>query len=429
LTNKKWYKLDNAGKLYPSIVSTRRSTVFRLTVKMKKPVDAAILQQALEDTIKRFPYYKVNLKRGLFWYYFEESEHSPVVEKETYYPCMFLKFKTKKTFPIRVLYYNQFIHLEISHSIADGTSGMIFLKTLVGQYLRLKENIEFVEGSGVMAVRGEISELEWEDAFKKYYKKGIPKPNKLPKSVHFPFELTEKGRYDLLTGIVPLLPVKQLAKAYECTVTIFITALYFMAIEDYIEGLNPDQKKKMIGKIVINLPVDIRQLFPSLTMRNFFISFTPSIDLRLGHYELKEVIEYLKSYMKLHYNTKFISQYITRNVKNEKLLLVRLLPLWIKNIVMPYVYNHFGERGYTSSVSNLGIIKLPEELNDYIENFEFYPAPSETNKIKMCMCAYQDKINISFGKTTENTEIEKYFFRRLRKMGIPIKIETNTHHQ
>lgn len=425
--SRRWYRLDNAGKLYPSIVSTRRSTVFRLSAKMNQPVDPEMLQQALNEVLVRFPYYKVNLKRGLFWYYFEEADHNPEVKEETFYPCMFMNIRTKKAFPFRVLYYNQYIHYEISHSMADGNSAMLFLKTLIARYVYLSEGVKCDICEGIMDILEEPKQTEWEDAFKRYYKKGIPTPQKSSKSIHFPFDLLDKGRYAFLTGIVPVNEVKALSKSYGCTVTVFMTALYFMAIQTYIEQLPVNEKKALLGKIVMNVPVDLRQLFPSDTMKNFFISFTPAIDLRLGHYELEEVIDYLKHYLKAHYNKKYISRYISRNVKNERSYLVRLLPLWFKNIIMPYIYIYFGERGYTSSVSNIGVVRMPEALEPYVENFEFYPAPSEVNKSKMCLCAYQDKITISFGKTTENTEIEKYFFRSLRKMGIPVKIETNLH--
>ena len=276
-----------------------------------------------------------------------------------------------------------------------------------------------------MDINAEPDHGEWEDSFHKYYQKGIPAPEASKKAVHFPFELMEKGQYRFLTGISPVKEVKELAKANGCTVTMFITANYFMAIQDYVEQLKGPEKKAMMGRIVMNIPVDLRQMFPSKTMKNFFISFTPFIDLRLGHYELEEIIEYLNGYMKLNYSPKRISPYVTRNVKNERKVLVRLLPLWIKNLLMPFIYVRFGERGYTTSVSNLGLVKVPDEIKDRIEAFEFYPAPSEVNKIKMCMCAYGSELRLSFGQMTENTEIEKYFFRRLRKMGIPVKIESN----
>lgn len=429
MERKRWYKLDNAGKLYPSIVSTRRSTVFRLSAKLNSEVMPKLLQKALDRVIVRFPYYNVNLKRGLFWYYFEEASKKPEVMQETFYPCMFLNIRGKHRFPFRVLYYRQYIHLEISHSIADGSSALKFLNTLLIQYFKIRDDIECPECIGAMDIGEEAVQEEAEDAFRRYYKKGVPTPDRHQKAVHFPFELTEKGRYLFLTGISPVDAVKKLSKEHGCTVTHFITAVFFMAIQDYVDSLDGPEKKRMTGRIVMNVPVDLRQMYPSRTMKNFFVSFTPVMDLRLGRYDLDELIKYIRRYMKQHYNRKYVSKYISRNVKNEQMWLVRLLPLGLKNLIMPYIYVRFGEMGYTSSISNLGLIKLPDEIQSRVEAIEFYPAPSEVNKIKMCMNAYRDHIYMSFGKTTENTEVEKHFFRRLRKMGVPVRIETNMNHQ
>ena len=123
---KEWYRLDNAGKLYPSITSTRVSTVFRLSATLYNNIDSKVLQIALNNIIEYFPYFKVNLKRGLFWYYFEHTEKYPKVQKETYYPCMFMFYKNKNSFPFRVLYYNNRISVEFSHSII--CVGAIILK-------------------------------------------------------------------------------------------------------------------------------------------------------------------------------------------------------------------------------------------------------------------------------------------------------------
>ncbi len=126
-------------------------------------------------TVERYPYFKVNLKRGLFWYYFEEAVRGPKVQQETFYPCMFLKFKKQKTFPFRVLYHQSSIHFEISHSITDGYGAMTFMKTLLTAYYNLESGPE-----------GMPSDEEWEDAFKKHYKKGVPVPEKHRKGRSFP---------------------------------------------------------------------------------------------------------------------------------------------------------------------------------------------------------------------------------------------------
>lgn len=64
--DKSWYKLDNAGKLYSSIISSRATTLFRLSATLNSPVESVYLQRALEATLERFPFFKVQLKQGFF---------------------------------------------------------------------------------------------------------------------------------------------------------------------------------------------------------------------------------------------------------------------------------------------------------------------------------------------------------------------------
>lgn len=419
-----WYKLDNAGKIYPSIAGTRVSTVFRISVTLKSKIDSGVLQQAFENIIERFPYFKVNLKRGIFWYYYEYSNTMPKVEEENFYPCMFLKYKSRDIFPFRILYFNKRISGEFSHSITDGTGASIFVTSLVNEYLRIKERIIIIPNEE-FDVNSKINSEEWKDSFRRYYKKGIPQPESPQKAVQLPLKMVVKGEYLILSGMVSVTEIKNVAAKYSCSVTQYLLALYFETIQDFIKSMPEKKRGKYMGRIVINTPVNLRKIYPSKSMRNFFISLIPEIDLRLGDYTREEIIEYLKNYMKMNITEKNISRFISRNISNEKIIFLRLIPLFIKNLVLNQVYKKFGESGYTSSISNIGEIKFSEEASKYIEYVEFYPPPSRGNKIKAAVISFKDIMVISFGKLTKDTEIEKIFFRKLRKDGVRIKIHTN----
>jgi len=77
-----WSRLDNASKFFAATYSERDEKVFRISCELFEEVDPEILQQALDETIERFPYYKSVLRRGIFWYYLEDSDIRPLVEKE-----------------------------------------------------------------------------------------------------------------------------------------------------------------------------------------------------------------------------------------------------------------------------------------------------------------------------------------------------------
>lgn len=428
VTDKKkhsFYALDNAGFLYTAIASSRMSAVYRMSAGLTKDVDPQILQQALDHVITRFPYFQVTLKRGFFWYYYEHTDQKPEVEAESHYPCKNMRQRQGKTFPFRVLYFKRYIHLEFNHSLCDGGGGIIFLQTLLIEYFRLQKGIVPTEIGIAKDLASEVDPQEFEDSFKVYYKEKVPPPLGIKKVYHFDFELLNKGEYLLLTGKVPLEPIYRLAKENKCSITQYILALYMESIQDYIKNSSLSERQKRRQRIAINLPVDLRKMFSSITLRNFFISLSPDLDLSMGYYSREEIIEQIKGYMGLYMNKKHIYRYISRNIRNEKFIVLRVIPLWIKKIAMPIIYKLYGERGYTSGLSNLGLVRLPAEIEGLVDSIEVFPAPSSESRLKMVMISYKNQIALSFGKTSADTSIERLFFTKIRELGIPVKIETN----
>lgn len=412
-----WYKLDNAGKLYSSIISSRATTLFRLSATLTSPIDPDTLQQALEKTLERFPFFKVQLKQGFFWYYFEATDQMPQVEKEMFYPCMSLSIKKRGSFPYRVYYYNNRIALELSHSMTDGTGGLKFLYEIIRQYLHLKESIPIEQET----ITKEQLQAETENAFRRYYDKKIPAPrSRSGKSYKLPIELDKKGYYHIVTGIIPIDALKKKAKEYDASITIFLTAVYIQSLIKIQE-----QTSRRKRPVVINVPVNMRSFFTSETMRNFFVSITPSIDARLGEYEFEEIIQELNIEFSRLLTPKKLQQYIKRSVISEKSLVLRLMPSPIKDMVAPSIYSFFGEGQYTSGLSNLGIVRLPAEMEQYIERFESYPPPSIGNKVKALLISYQNHMYISFGNLSKDRMLEREFFRAIRNFGIEVAVETN----
>ena len=341
----------------------------------------------------------------------------PKVEKEIYYPCISLSIKKRGSFPYRVYYYNNRIALELSHSMTDGTGGLQFLNELVKQYLHLQESIPIE----VENISNEQLQMETENAFRKYYDKKIPAPRtRVGSSYKLPLELDKKGYYHIVTGIVSVEALKQKAKEYNVSITIFLTAVYIQCLLKIQEKTSRRKKP-----IVINVPVNMRAFFPSDTMRNFFVSITPSIDARLGEYDFEEIIQELNIEFSRLLTPKKLKQYIKRSVISEKSLALRLMPSPIKDIVAPSIYSFFGEGQYTSGLSNLGIVQVPSEMEEFIERIECYPPPSIGNKVKVILISYKQHMYISFGNLSRDRVVEREFFRSLRQHGIEVTVETN----
>ena len=115
-----WRRLDNTGKIFPLIANENLSNVFRISVTLREEIEPQLLQQALEEVLPHFEAYQVKMKRGFFWYYFESNKRTPLIERETGYPCRYIDPKSNQLFLFRVAYYKRRIHFEVFHAVTDG---------------------------------------------------------------------------------------------------------------------------------------------------------------------------------------------------------------------------------------------------------------------------------------------------------------------
>lgn len=416
-----WYRLDNAAKLYPAIESERITTLFRISFTLFEAVNPVLLNKALTNIMHRFPYYRVRLRRGFFWYYIEHNPKEPYAKEDMHYPCTKLNPKTNRQYLFKVLYYNKIITVEFSHVLTDGTGGMIFLKTLVAEYLRLK-NITVSYGEGVLDLDQHADDEEPEDAFNRFYKPSLPYPRIDSAAYHMRGTMEKASVYNIITGVVPLNEILSKAKSLNVTLTEFLAAVYL----DSLQQMQQLQKgPRHLRPVRLSVPINLRKLYPSRTMRNFSLYTVPGIDPRLGHYTFDEILKAVHYHMRSEINEKSISRQISRNVYGERNFAVKIIPLFVKNFFAPYLYKYAGENLYSGSLSNLGEIKLPKEMESHIERVDFIPGPGPINKSSCSAASFGDYLYISFGRIIKEATLERLFFTSLVKMGIHVRIESN----
>ncbi len=184
-SNDFWLRLDNAAKIYPAIKDSELTSVFRIGVELKERVKARQFLETIEAIESRFPYYKVKLQAGFFWYYLEPCHLPVAVEPDVELPC---RAFGKQELMFRVLVKGKTISVEFSHILTDGTGAFEFLKTLLFTYfekccINLPEHIPFVKPEE------KLLEEEYEDAYKRYFKKVASKPPQISNAFHVPFPL------------------------------------------------------------------------------------------------------------------------------------------------------------------------------------------------------------------------------------------------
>ena len=403
---KRWFKLDNAAKIFPPISNKKDPKVFRFTCILKENINKDILQEATNEALEYFPNFSSILKQGFFWHYLETTNKKPIVKEEKKEICSPLYRKNKKKLLFRVNYYQNRINLEVYHAISDGTGALEFLKTIVNIYLNKKYNL-----NNEIDYDASLEEKS-ADSFNKYYKSSNTKNEVDERAYQIKGDKFDDFRFKVFTGTMSTKSVLALAHQYNTTLTGLIVGIYIWAIR---ENMSLKDKNK---PIYIDIPVNLRKYFKSQTARNFFsvlkLKYKGSDDLESI---IKEVDTYLKEELKQTNLFKRMNKYATI----EHNFLVRLVPLFIKNIILRFA-SYLSNKDLTTSVTNLGVIKLPDEIKDFVDSFEVYVS---TDKMQMAICSYLDKLNISFTSVFISTDIIKDFYRKLVSYGIDITIISN----
>lgn len=416
-----WMRLDNAAKIYPAIKTQELTSVIRISAELQERIKARQFNEAIHAIEDRFPYYKVKLKPGFFWYYLE-YENLPVrVKADSGIPCRTFQ---KDELMYRILVKENKISVEFSHILTDGTGAFEFLKTLLLIYfekcgLNLPQEIPFFHPDE------SAEEEEYEDAFNRYFKETTAPHIRVPDAFHLPFNLKpKKPRFDVLLGIIPAVSeIIKRAKDYNVSLTEYLIAVYLHSLQEVYYDLTPREKRISDKKIRIEVPVNLRKMFPSKTMRNFTLYVMPEIDLRLGKYTFDELVKTVYHQMQLETDKKLINKMISRNVGGERNPFIRSIPLMIKSIILSKLYLR-GTSKYSGVLTNLGKIDISPELNKLVKRFVFIPPPANKRlKVNCGVAGFGNKLVLSFGNIAASKKLEKYFFSFLTSQGIPVKIE------
>jgi NRPS condensation-like uncharacterized protein len=420
-----WLKLDNAAKLFPAIMSAELTSVFRITVFLKKPIKFSAIKEAVEISSRRFPYFSVSLGSGLFWHYLEYNHQIPRILTEEKIPCTAFAAKRKNEPLYRILVKENRISVEFIHILTDGGGAFEYLKSLLYTYFRLNGN-NIPSDEEIILPESPISEEEIEDGYKRFFRRKIPPPGKLTKAWHLPFLLDGKPRLKIIRSQIALDKLLEVARSYGVSVTEYMVSVYLFTLQMiYLEEIEKVKKQKR-GVLRIEVPVNLRKKFPSKTMRNFSLFVLPEIDLRLGVYSFDEILNIVKYQLQTGADVKQITRFLSQNVGHEKSPFVRLLPLFIKSMAIYAVYKRLGSNQCSGILTNLGRVKLPEEMENLIDAFEVVPTPPNTHvKISCAMVTFKNQLRLDFGNISRSTSFEMHFLKYLTESGIPVKVLNN----
>lgn len=419
--NARWYKLDNAAKIYPVVYSKTNSGTFIVAANLYEPVIPKLLQDAINKLLPRFPMFRVKLKKGLFWYYLNYNYKPFIIKPATDDFCGHIRNNNDYLF--EVLYRNNTITLHIFHSLTDGTGAITFLKSIVYKYLNLK-GYQLTPDNLIITEQSVPTGAELEDSYLKYYNKSNRKTEKERLAFQIKGEPLNFGGTGAILGWLKTSQLHDLAKTNNATITAYLTAVIIYSIyQTQIKGRTFIKESTRPVKVLV--PVNLRIRMFSLTLRNFAGFIKVGMQLNRENITFEEILQTVKNQLTEQINTAAYSKYANSYVYFEKNFFLRICPLVLKNLIIKLAYHFIGNRLNTVQFSNLGVISFPESVQPYIKSIQCALGASKTSLLNCMACSYLDEFNITFSRFIAEKDIERECFRFLTTNNLNITIESN----
>lgn len=407
---RKFFHLDNAAIIYPIGMRYGQMPMYRISVTLKEDIIPCLLQLAADITIKRFPTLSAIVKRGFFWHYLETTNNIPIVEEEKDIPCKPISIVLRSYRSFRILYYKKRISIEVFHALTDGSGAIVFLKTLLNQYLRLK-GVDISYSDEVLDINEEVKDEELVNEF--VNAKGDSDFNKFmdKKSVQLDGKISNILPSRILHFEMNSNKLKEVAKKYGGTVTAYILAIEFLAAKKACSDN---------GLFNIQVPVNMRKFNKSKTLRNYSMYFNVSEELK-DLDDIETMIKDINIQLKEKGSEKMMNQMMMTT--NTLINSLSFIPLLIKIPLIQSVYTFFSQKIIGSALTNLGLIKLPDNIASYVDKFSVIIVPGRPTRVCTSLATYNDKCVLTIVKANKESIFEEEMYRLFKKDGLTVNVE------
>ncbi|KAA9393204.1 alcohol acetyltransferase [Kocuria coralli] len=478
MTRRAWVRLDNASNIFLAARSDADPKVFRLSADLlEHDVDPELLQEALDTTYDRYPLYHAVLRRGVFWYYLQDSDLHPVVTAEHEPTCAPIYQADRRSLLFRVLYHRRRIVLEVFHALSDGTGALWFLSDLISAYVRLRypedgppdEGADPVgaapgrEERGGMRIRPGAERAPEDtagqphglttDSFAHYFRRrratapgpaftreatpapltveeaalpssgGAAAPGRTPRPAGTKADHVKKVHRvrgsrapDNRTRAVELtMPVKDVLALARAEGAALTMYLTALFFESVrLSSGGLDDSRTLSASV----PVNLRQFFPSTSARNFFATVRVEHTYGEGPDDLGSICRQLEGQFRPKATPESLERKLRTFIRFERMPALRIVPRPLKDVILGLV-NRASNRGLSVAVSNLGRAGLPEPAGSHVRRVLFQVSAARP---QFCAISHGDLLTVSFTSPFTETDHIREFARLLTSRGVDVTV-------
>jgi len=385
------------GGVYASTINQNSLGAFSISVHLKDSVDKQVLQQAVNDLVKRLPYLSGRLTSDL---QYEILSDSPKIMLDEI-PVTFTDYYNHgQGHMLRILYGERHIRVEVTHIMTDGRGVASITRALMVRYFELL-GIEMDKTGIIDCTKPMVSE-ESENAYERFANsEPVKRKPKKPKIKAYKHEHLKTYKARIITKNFELEKIKKRAKAQELSISEYMLTHIFLAIaKERDESGN-------IKPITSNIPVDLRSFFPTPTVRNF-IGSSPNIIIQEAG-EFAEISTQIRSQFEA-----ITKSYLQGQINEFEMSRKQLdsMPKWIRKLMLKFIMSQMYKET-TTMFSNLGLVKFPKEIESRINYLDFNNSPIASLPYLFSCITFGKTLTLSITVTVEGEEIISQIFDSL----------------
>jgi len=401
------YAIDNASILFLAQIRKDHTNTFRFSMTLTEAVCPDTLQMAVDRIYRRFPTVIAGFRPGFFHYFQVPAKTPPQVQPDP--GCLLTMHKEELcSCAYRVYYKENQVSIEAFHALTDGYGAIASFTTLIAEYLRLKQGIQIPIKAPLVNLEHSPMLHELEDSFLAY---DNDKPARMPNryAYQLPGNDVARGNIKIASYVAPTQKILDTAHKYGVTINTLLSSLMAASVME----IQHNQQAEKLQPVRIMVPVNLRRIFPSQTLRNFSYYTLPTMEPQDHNKPIHALFQSFAQQIQLQMQKDHMASIITNNVKLQNAWFFRIIPLFVKRALMRLICCFFGERTSSVTVTNLGNVTLPEEMSRYITHMDVMLTPRIRSPYGCAVLSYNGSLSINISRFPQQSELETIFFRKL----------------
>ncbi len=404
------YAIDNASIFFLSLIRKDHTNTFRFTMTLSEEVCPEILQMAVDRVYRRFPTVIAGFHPGFFHYLQVPAKAPPQVQED---PGVLLTMGKEElhSCAYRVYYSGRTIAIEAFHALTDGYGAIASFTTLAAEYLRLKYSISIPVQDTLADVAQSPMLQELEDSFLEH-ESGEPKRLPIRYAYQLPGENAGRSTVHVRPVVISTASLLKAARSHGVSITALLSSVMAASIME----VQKQQASPLLRPVRIMVPVDLRRMFPSQTLRNFVLYALPTMEPQDHQKPLPELLRSFSDQMKQQIQHKPLSSVMAYNVRVQRTWYFRVIPLFLKRMLLRFVDRYFGGSTSSITVTNVGSVKLPTEMTPYVKHMDAALTPRIRSPYGCAILSYNGQLSINISRFPKDSQLEEIFLRNLNQL-------------